>query len=388
MSSGEYVVYNGGSPPQDSIDGAAVHLNYIARIVVSGAPHSMRLPTDREVAGFRRPWISDKAITGQQSAVYGILLSNNQVLFTIDGKSFDMQTARELKLGDVDEWTIQSKNDVGFVTHPFHIHVNPFEVTSIVAPVMDGSKQKVDGNGKPVFQELLKDGPVWRDTVKIPGGGWVKMRTKYERFTGTFVQHCHILDHEDQGMMQLIDIYDKNKPSGALIPMSLLKPAPVALLPDANGTPQSVTGQDTKPTVLFFIRGEGCAHCTLQVAAFRDHIDEFRRLGMQVIGVTSDNVAAIKAAFALDPSPFPILADPKGAVFAKYGCASPDGILHGTFILDGRHRVIWRTVGASPYLAVQELLRIGQGLATTAAAQPQSLGASRFARAPAAPTNH
>ena len=34
----------------------------------------------------------------------------------------------------------------------------------------------------------------------------MKFRTRYDVFTGKFVQHCHILDHEDQGMMQLIEI--------------------------------------------------------------------------------------------------------------------------------------------------------------------------------------
>ena len=35
------------------------------------------------------------------------------------------------------------------------------------------------------------------------------MRTRYERFTGTFVLHCHILTHEDLGMMQLVEVQEK-----------------------------------------------------------------------------------------------------------------------------------------------------------------------------------
>ena len=67
---------------------------------------------------------------------------------------------------------------------------NPFEVISIE-----------DGQGNPIPLD-----PVWKDTILMPAGGTVKFRTSYDTLKGKFVQHCHILDHEDQGMMQLIEI--------------------------------------------------------------------------------------------------------------------------------------------------------------------------------------
>jgi L-ascorbate oxidase len=36
--------------------------------------------------------------------------------------------------------------------------------------------------------------------------GYFKMRTRFVDFTGEFVQHCHILAHEDRGMMQLLEV--------------------------------------------------------------------------------------------------------------------------------------------------------------------------------------
>jgi L-ascorbate oxidase len=56
---------------------------------------------------------------------------------------------------------------------------------------------------------------VWKDTLfvkNVAGGGGpsgeytIVIRTRYERYIGDFVIHCHILDHEDQGMMQNIRI--------------------------------------------------------------------------------------------------------------------------------------------------------------------------------------
>jgi FtsP/CotA-like multicopper oxidase with cupredoxin domain/peroxiredoxin len=357
---GEYVLINEAAPAQESMNAQATHLNYVAKVIIKGTPKPMNLPTDSEMAGLRLPSIQNSQITGFQSAKYGILLAGNNVLFTIDGQSFQMETARELKLNDVDEWTITSVNDVGPVTHPFHIHVNPFEVTSIQVPVLDENGNQVMKNGLPVLKETLTDGPVWRDTVKIPGNGSVTMRTHYTDFIGTFVQHCHILDHEDQGMMQLIDIYDGAPPT-ALASNSagpkLNAPAPTCTLPDAGGKSHNLLPGKGKPTVVFFFKGHACYHCSQQVAAFTEHYKEFQRRGIQVVGVTSDSAAQLKAALASSPCPFPIMADPKGLAFAKFGCVDATGLRHGTFALDANHKVVWRTIGASPYLRVTDLLK-------------------------------
>lgn len=88
----------------------------------------------------------------------------------------------ELKRGDAQEWMLINTSRG---PHPFHIHVNAFQ--------------------------LMDQGGVWRDTVMIPpatndGPGKVRIRTRFERFDGTFVTHCHILTHEDLGMMQEVRI--------------------------------------------------------------------------------------------------------------------------------------------------------------------------------------
>ena len=110
--------------------------------------------------------------------------------FGIDDSPHDPTPVRQLRLGEVDEWTVRSVNLVGPVHHPFHIHVNPFEVFSIM-----------DENGN----ETL-DAPVWRDTVILRSNRTVKFRTRYRRFTGRFVLHCRILDYEDLGMMEVVKI--------------------------------------------------------------------------------------------------------------------------------------------------------------------------------------
>lgn len=44
------------------------------------------------------------------------------------------------------------------------------------------------------------------DTFPVPANGEVTIRTKYRDFDGKYVLHCHILFHEDNGMMQLVEV--------------------------------------------------------------------------------------------------------------------------------------------------------------------------------------
>jgi FtsP/CotA-like multicopper oxidase with cupredoxin domain len=76
--------------------------------------------------------------------------------------------------------------------HPFHIHVNPCWVTRIDAP---------DEHGR--LHNLL-DEPRWMDTIAIPRGGRVVFRSRFLDYVGQWVNHCHILMHEDHGMMQAV----------------------------------------------------------------------------------------------------------------------------------------------------------------------------------------
>lgn len=91
------------------------------------------------------------------------------------------------------EFRISSKG----VDHPFHIHVNPMWVLRIDAP---------DENG--VLHNILPE-PMWMDTVAIPrNGGRVVFRSRFEDYTGKWINHCHILRHEDNGMMQTVECHD------------------------------------------------------------------------------------------------------------------------------------------------------------------------------------
>ena len=108
----------------------------------------------------------------------------------INGKVFEHNRVDYIvKLGDVEEWTLKNSDNED---HTFHIHVNDFQVMSV--------------NGQPYNAHGLQD------TVVLPQGGEVVVRIPFTDFVGKFVFHCHILPHEDTGMMGIVEVVDPFTP--------------------------------------------------------------------------------------------------------------------------------------------------------------------------------
>lgn len=148
------------------------------------------------------PDVGDGEVKGKQQAELKIDTSSGSVQFEINGKSYDpARIDRVLTLGSVDEWTLTAGTNPP-VGHPFHIHVNPFQIIKILDP----SGNDVSVSGEPSDPQYANLKGVWRDTLFVKPGYHVTMRTRYQRYIGDFVLHCHILDHEDQGMMQNVRI--------------------------------------------------------------------------------------------------------------------------------------------------------------------------------------
>jgi FtsP/CotA-like multicopper oxidase with cupredoxin domain len=93
-----------------------------------------------------------------------------------------LTVTQTVALNAVEEWTISSANSY---PHPFHIHVNDSYVIKV--------------NGEAVT-------PFWADTLPIPPNGSITFRMRFTDFKGAYVWHCHALDHEDMGMMQLVEV--------------------------------------------------------------------------------------------------------------------------------------------------------------------------------------
>lgn len=119
--------------------------------------------------------------------------------FQVDNAPYNPKEARQLVLGRVEEWKLTSISG----SHPFHIHVNPFQIDRILDTKNGNKDVSVPGSGDTSYDGLKG---TWKDTLWIKSGFDVYVRTRYERYIGEYVLHCHILDHEDQGMMQNVRV--------------------------------------------------------------------------------------------------------------------------------------------------------------------------------------
>ena len=140
---------------------------------------------------------------------------NRTVTFTIDpntnGQNAEYQINAETfpnpeifqpRLNTVEEWVLINNTDI---PHPFHYHVNDIQVMSAFSPT-----NPFLNVGAP--QQWYQDVIVVPPALTVPGTGEVvtpgrvTIRTNSLDYTGAFVYHCHILPHEDRGMMALVTI--------------------------------------------------------------------------------------------------------------------------------------------------------------------------------------
>lgn len=203
-----------------------------------------------------------KQITFQSSAKPG-----EAVMHMIDGKKFDGEVGAVVLLNQAEEWKIVNETYGGrIVSHPFHIHINPFQITEVFSPndtlpdpknpkatipkyIFDEKARKTQAQCyldptkpetwnpkganplKPCATPPLTPNLVWFDVFPIPSGikatdaagkpimkpgtttpeqvlvpGYFKMRSRFVDYPGFYVIHCHILAHEDRGMMTIVEV--------------------------------------------------------------------------------------------------------------------------------------------------------------------------------------
>jgi FtsP/CotA-like multicopper oxidase with cupredoxin domain len=243
--------------------------------------------------------ITDQEVKGTKTITFNSKASLHSMQHTIDGQQFDGSTGASILLNRVEEWKVMNSTIKGSpngpntnVDHPFHIHINPFQIVEVFdpnevltdpatgRPVMDPdsgapvkdtrtSQPLIDeATGKPfmdqktlkpypkyVFDQAAKKDPgqcyvdargnpadwktcdnpwgsqpnrIWWDTFPIPMGkiatdakgsvikgpdgqpivipGYFRMRSRFVDYPGLYVLHCHILAHEDRGMMTVVEV--------------------------------------------------------------------------------------------------------------------------------------------------------------------------------------
>lgn len=162
----------------------------LATLVVKGDAKPMTLPTAAEMAALKSQ--VDIPTTDAPAVQTATLMVGSDVCKggkdCVDGVTWNKEeTPRPMPIGEVQKWKVSANTTF---SHPFHIHVNPFQTTR------NGPDGKLE--------------TVWLDTVSVSLDKPVELYIRNEDVLGApiadgvSVLHCHILAHEDAGMMQSI----------------------------------------------------------------------------------------------------------------------------------------------------------------------------------------
>lgn len=156
----------------------AGRLETLLTIVAPGGLEPLPLPTS--LARVETLDLSRAATTRQ--FVFGENMM--QAEFFINDKAFDMNRVDvSAKLDTLEIWELVNNTDMD---HPFHLHTYPFQIVSR------------NGRSEP-FR-------AWKDVVNVKEGETVQIAVPITTFTGKTVYHCHIVEHEDRGMMGILEV--------------------------------------------------------------------------------------------------------------------------------------------------------------------------------------
>ncbi len=179
----------------------------IRQAVVANLEDGLKVP-----AFVWHPTVTPEEVTGYREILLSIVETPKDALFHINGRSYEHGRIDQfLPLGGVEEWYLTAVA----ASHPLHIHVNPFQIVSIVNAEGQAVADPASPGYDPDYAGLIGQ---WKDTLFVKEGYRAVVRTRFERFTGDFVLHCHILFHGDHGMMQNLRIFDPAHPEVAEAP--------------------------------------------------------------------------------------------------------------------------------------------------------------------------
>jgi suppressor of ftsI len=162
----------------------------LATMVCAGEPAATRiaLPIARDAS---KP-VEDLR-TRKIDATRTIVFDETDNDFRVNNSVFvGSRVDTRVPFGTVEKWTIVNATAE---LHAFHIHQTDFQVVSV-----NGEPQPFDGH---------------LDTVNVPIYGQIEIVIPFTHpcVLGKFVYHCHILEHEDGGMMASIEVFDPNAPA-------------------------------------------------------------------------------------------------------------------------------------------------------------------------------
>jgi len=190
---GEDTDVYGGVLMTFDVDGPQKNMNLPSTL--PGALSSPRLLKDLRRERVDNEWSVNFRLTPRSETREGESYPIPTMGFPGEEEMYTGQVARYTRMGSIEEWTISNYEDLfvaGRGAHPFHIHVNHFQIVDISPATARGLDYDIGD---------------WRDTINPPtGSGSVTIRFPNNDYTGKHVMHCHVNSHSDLGMMAVLDI--------------------------------------------------------------------------------------------------------------------------------------------------------------------------------------
>ncbi len=148
-------------------------------------------------------------------------------VYAFDGGAFPNVPLIQPRLNSVEEWRFVNHNND---EHPIHVHVNDFQVVEYFDPTTGlrtgPDKFSIDNANAPA--------PTMQSDESVIQPGVLAIRTRFDEYAGLYVMHCHRLNHEDNGLMALINVIPAVSVYAVAVPGAPAKPAEVRLY-DGNG---------------------------------------------------------------------------------------------------------------------------------------------------------
>ncbi|HZF14623.1 MAG TPA: multicopper oxidase family protein [Steroidobacteraceae bacterium] len=167
-----------GRPDDGDLTLMSVEAQGVALTEMPPLPEALRQIPELAESTVRRRFVFGESMGG---------LGGMTMVFMINGKTFDRTRVDvEMRAGQIELWEIQNPTDMD---HPFHIHGTQFQVVEV---------ERKNRISKPAYR-------AWKDTINVGRGETVRIAVRQE-LPGLRMFHCHILEHEDQGMMGIVDV--------------------------------------------------------------------------------------------------------------------------------------------------------------------------------------
>ena len=126
-----------------------------------------------------------------------IVLGLGAGIWNLNGRKFEMHEVADdeiVTLGSEAIWEWDNTAAGMLMAHSMHVHLVRFQVVERTIDARHTS------NYNTVNEGFVDEG--WKDTVFVSPGERVKVKMKFVDYTGLYLYHCHMLDHEDLGMMR------------------------------------------------------------------------------------------------------------------------------------------------------------------------------------------